>query len=388
MDQKVFSINPQSPSLEKIYAKHHITSHILYLFFIGMVIVALGLMPIIKVDVSTQSRGIISSLQDNNPIRPKVYGEIKSIYLKENLLVCEGDTLLEIKTRDQDAKLGTNKEIINDNRRYKSDLYKLIRTDQFPSSRSFSTGLYLQENNRVAQAVAEMDMKLEFLTIELDRLKELYDAGAIARVEYEQKDHERNILLKNKKSFIEQQKKQWQTELMNYTLEEKSIQSKNKIINVEKNNYVLTAPTSGYISDYKDLRPGNYITPQDVIAQISASDSLIIENYVSTADIGYLYKGMGVHFQIDAFNYNQWGMATGTIQSISKDISIINDQPVFLVECLLNEQSLFLKNGYEGKLKKGMTITTRYLIAQRTLFDLLYDKVDDWLNPSQNIVQS
>lgn len=388
MDQKVFSINPQSPSLEKIYAKHHITSHILYLFFIGMVIVALGLMPIIKVDVSTQSRGIISSLQDNNPIRPKVYGEIKSIYLKENLLVCEGDTLLEIKTRDQDAKLGTNKEIINDNRRYKSDLYKLIRTDQFPSSRSFSTGLYLQENNRVAQAVAEMDMKLEFLTIELDRLKELYDAGAIARVEYEQKDHERNILLKNKKSFIEQQKKQWQTELMNYTLEEKSIQSKNKIINVEKNNYVLTAPTSGYISDYKDLRPGNYITPQDVIAQISASDSLIIENYVSTADIGYLYKGMDVHFQIDAFNYNQWGMATGTIQSISKDISIINDQPVFLVECLLNEQSLFLKNGYEGKLKKGMTITTRYLIAQRTLFDLLYDKVDDWLNPSQNIVQS
>ena len=32
--------------------------------------------------------------------------------------------------------------------------------------------------------------------------------------------------------------------------------------------------------------------------------------------------------------------------------------------------------------EKGMTLNARFLLTERTLFDLLYDKVDDWLNPS------
>jgi hypothetical protein len=30
-----------------------------------------------------------------------------------------------------------------------------------------------------------------------------------------------------------------------------------------------------------------------------------------------------------------------------------------------------------------MTLTTRYIITRRSLFDLLFDKIDDWLNPKQ-----
>lgn len=42
-----------------------------------------------------------------------------------------------------------------------------------------------------------------------------------------------------------------------------------------------------------------------------------------------------------------------------------------------------LKSGYKTKVSKGMTLTARYIITRRSLFELLFDKVDDWLNPKQ-----
>ena len=53
------------------------------------------------------------------------------------------------------------------------------------------------------------------------------------------------------------------------------------------------------------------------------------------------------------------------------------------VICSLNQKQLQLKNGFEGKLKKGMTLNVRFFIANRTAYDLLYDKIDDWFNPSK-----
>ena len=91
---------------------------------------------------------------------------------------------------------------------------------------------------------------------------------------------------------------------------------------------------------------------------------------------------MPVRFQVDAFNYNQWGLATGNVTEISSDIYFVNEKPVFKVTCQLREDYLQLKNGYKGYLKKGMTLQARFVVAERTLWQLLYDKVDDWINPN------
>ena len=75
-------------------------------------------------------------------------------------------------------------------------------------------------------------------------------------------------------------------------------------------------------------------------------------------------------------------MSSGHIIDIAKDIEFIDNQAVFKVFCKLNDTHLQLDNGYEGSLKKGMTLTAKFLLTKRSLFDLLYDKVDDWINPS------
>tara|TARA_R110002051_G_scaffold321948_1_gene411051 strand:- start:217 stop:534 length:318 start_codon:yes stop_codon:yes gene_type:complete len=105
---------------------------------------------------------------------------------------------------------------------------------------------------------------------------------------------------------------------------------------------------------------------------------------MNPSDIGLLRTGTQVKIQVLAFNYNQWGMATGKIITISNDVLIINEIPMFKITCSIDQTELKLKNGFKGKLKKGMTINARFRIANRSAFNLLYDKVDDWFNPNKS----
>lgn len=54
----------------------------------------------------------------------------------------------------------------------------------------------------------------------------------------------------------------------------------------------------------------------------------------------------------------------------------------------MDKDFLLHKRGLKGNLKKGMTVSAHFTIARRSLFDLLYQKMDDWINPSQYIIEN
>lgn len=130
-----------------------------------------------------------------------------------------------------------------------------------------------------------------------------------------------------------------------------------------------------------NLEQGSFVPQGTRIAEISPSTDLIAECYINPTDIELIDPNKKVIFQIDAYNYNQWGLADGKIIEISKDVEILKDQPVFKIRCHINQKHLELKNGVIGQIKKGMTVNARFLLAERSLYQLLYDNVDDWLNP-------
>lgn len=82
------------------------------------------------------------------------------------------------------------------------------------------------------------------------------------------------------------------------------------------------------------------------------------------------------------------GHGRGEIAEVFNDVMIVQTEqgglPYFKVLCSLNTKYLKLKNGYKGLLKRGMTVSVRFKITDRTLFQLLYDKLDDWMNPNNN----
>jgi HlyD family secretion protein len=62
---------------------------------------------------------------------------------------------------------------------------------------------------------------------------------------------------------------------------------------------------------------------------------------------------------------------------------LINNTAMFKVKCSLNSSYLTLKNGIRGNIKKGMSVRAHFLVAKRSLFQLLYQNIDDWMNPTQ-----
>ncbi len=72
----------------------------------------------------------------------------------------------------------------------------------------------------------------------------------------------------------------------------------------------------------------------------------------------------------------------GKVASIDNDFTVINNEPAFKVRCVFNQSQLHLKNGYTGHLKKGLTLQANFIIANRTLWQLLFDNINDWINPS------
>ncbi|MBT8300255.1 MAG: HlyD family secretion protein, partial [Maribacter sp.] len=151
-----------------------------------------------------------------------------------------------------------------------------------------------------------------------------------------------------------------------------------------KSRFIVTAPINGTLMNVNPQELGSFITTGAQLGEISPDTSLLVECYVNPSDIGLLKKDTKINFQVDAFNYNQWGIATGSIIEIGRDIEILNNVPVFKVRCKMDQKHLELKNGFIGNLKKGMTLNANFELTERSLFDLLYDKLDDWLNPSRN----
>ncbi|MBI3884159.1 MAG: hypothetical protein HY302_00255 [Opitutae bacterium] len=45
---------------------------------------------------------------------------------------------------------------------------------------------------------------------------------------------------------------------------------------------------------------------------------------------------------------------------------------------------LALPNGLRGELKKGLTLSARFLVARRSVLQLFYEDASAWLNPQDN----
>ncbi len=134
----------------------------------------------------------------------------------------------------------------------------------------------------------------------------------IALLEYEKKKNTYEMADSPLKLIQDQKINEWQSKLAQYNLENMELQSQIKQLSKEKEQYSISAPISGTINQYSGIKSGNYIVPNQTIAQISPAEDLIDECYVNPGNIGQISKNIDVNFQFDAFNYNQWGTAKGT----------------------------------------------------------------------------
>jgi multidrug resistance efflux pump len=370
---------PFLESTTEVYAsKVGKTSSIIYLIVCFSFVLACASLVFIRIPISVSSQAVIRPSSEITIIRSPVTGIVKQSVARENLSVKKAELLFRIESeiqREKEKQLTVKKTELS---QFVSDLSALLNGK---SPEVLVTSLYKQSWFSYKQKINDASTRLNKMQVDFDRNNKLHLANVIADAEFESFVFELNKAKNELELTRQSHLTQWENESRNLKIEIQELDNQLGQLATEFENMTVKAPISGTIQNTSGVYPGSVVFVNQELAQISPDTSLIVEAYVRPDDIGLIQNGMPARFQVTAFNYNQWGFATGSVLEVSSDIQLINDQPVFKARCQLDKNFLQLKNGYKGFLKKGMIVQARFMITERTLWQLIYDKADDWLNP-------
>lgn len=352
----------------------------IYLPILLFIFVILFLLPIIRIPITSSSRGVIRSYTENTKLTSVVSGKIiKTSLFQNNQAVNKGDTLLVVTAEQLETQKNLQNNQASDYHAQLSDLNKLVAGNYS----SLQTGQYQRELSAMHEKIAQINAQLKLAEKDFSRAKKLFEQDIFSQAEYDKNLFNVENLKRQISTTKEQQVAQWQTQKREVERQIRSLSAESTRIAQESKNYIVTAPMSGRLVNFSGIQKGNYIIQGQEIGNISPEESLIIETYVSPKDIGFIYPKQQVKIQMDTYNYNQWGLLTGKVIQVDQNITV--DQQTgntfFRVLCSMDQNYLQLKNGYKGNIEKGMTLTTRFHLIDRTLWQLLFDRVDDWFNP-------
>lgn len=356
-------------------------THILYIIILLLIFFSLLALPFIKTSISVISTGIIRPLNERTELKPAVSGIIDTLLVKEGDTIMQGHLVARIKDNSTGPKIGLNDVEVRQRLNFISDL-KLLITAKNYNNLLLKTPLYRLQLSRFLFQLTDQQAAIKKASHELEINTLLLKNNVIARKEYFDKEIESERLVALFNAFTQEQITNWQNDLERYKTEiSQFITQRNEIESHQKKHF-LYAPVSGEVQHINTRYAGGFITAGETLCIISPQSDLIGECYISTRDMGLLKINQPVRFQIDAFDYNYFGILTGKITSIDNDFTLLDNKPVFKVRCIFDDTQLLLKTGYKGILKKGLTFQARFMVTERTLWQLLFDKMDDWLNPT------
>jgi HlyD family secretion protein len=345
-----------------------------------MIVTGLAALPFIKTTIAIRSSGIIRPANERTEVKPIITGNLDRLYVREGDTVKQGQLIAAIKDNISQPKIILNQVEQHQRKRYVDDLIKLTSNDYFIDI-LLETPLYKEQLNKFIHQLADHQTAIKKVSNELQIFTSLLKDKVIAPKEHFDKEIELERLNNTLNAFKNEQLALWQNDLQRYQLDISQFQSQKNQINIEQKNYFIHAPVSGVVQQINTRYIGGFVAAGESLCIISPLSELLGECYLSTKDIGLLKIGHTARFQVDAFDYNYFGILTGKVVSIENDFSLINNKPAFKVHCSFDRTQLFLKNGFKGSLKKGLSFQARFVVAERTLWQLLFDKVDDWFNP-------
>lgn len=355
-------------------------TNIIYIVLIVIVSTILIALPFVYVPISVSVRGLIRSQEENSKLISLISGHVvHSRVSQNNQRVKKGDTLFMILAKDLHNKLELNKNITSDYEQQISDLKNLLSNKH----EGLQSNLYIIELASMQQRIAEVQSQLTLAKRELDRNESLFNQGIIAQSEFDKSIYTYQHLQNQILAIEKQQIAQWSSRLKELQHKYRSIASDRQSLYIDGENYFIKAPITGTVINFKGIQNGSHIIQGQEILDISPEDNLVAECMVPTNSIGYIKNNQVVKFQMDTYNYNQWGFLTGSVKDIDYNL-IVNQQngSFFRVRCKIDTNYLSLPNGEKAFVGKGNTFIARFYLVDRTLWQLLFDRADDIFNPN------
>ena len=166
------------------------------------------------------------------------------------------------------------------------------------------------------------------------------------------------------------------------TYEDKKAECENylKSYNIQNDNCSISALTSGYYYSNSNVKNGTYIDAGKTIGSIypEKESEFYAEVYVLNSDIGRIKEGMEVKFEIAAYPSNEYGYFTGSVESISRDISVdeTTGNAYYVVKVKCDKTELKDKAGESVSLKNGMACSGKVVIGSKSVMTYVLEKLN------------
>lgn len=383
MVDRIFPEEIIDNSRESNFSRHSIRSRIIYTTILLFLLILMAFLPVIRMDVGVRSTGLIRPVAEVVQIISPVSGTIQMLHLRENSPVTRGEKIAQIaapQLMEQIRYNDTRREQLRD---YLTDLNTLQSADSsvLAASVSLISPRYQNNYGEFRQLLRNKIRETGWQKQNLERQTLLYERGFVSQAEMEETAHYYQETKDQVQVLIRQQQNRWRLDSIQFQNELDELHSQFIRLQGELSRYEIRSPVAGTVLHLRGILPNSFVSANQVLGEVSPDTGLVAEAYVSPADIGLLRVGMPVRFQIDAYNHQQWGTVTGVVDNISSDVIMNEGQLLFRVRCQLDQTFLQLQNGVKGEIRKGMTFQARFVISRRSLLELLFDRVDDWLNP-------
>ena len=381
-------------TVESLYAEHGPARPWIYWLALLGVTAALAALPLIEVDVTVRAPGVVRPATERTELRVPLSAQIAQVLARDNDTVTAGQPLLVLRSRDLDERLALNRTRQTLSTSLITDLTRLTpaATDSSPSN-PFQVDVTAIETPELRADLAQLHAQWATQQLtqakasrELDRSTTLAAKGLISTREHDQAHDDLAAARADTTTLLRAARTRWETRLRDEQTTLTTLRTEENRIAEEVAQTTLRAPATGSIQGLTGLSPGAWLSAGQMIGAVSPSDALLIETYVSPKDVGLLRLGQPARLQIDAYPYTQWGLLDAIVTTLAADSSSnnsANSTSGFKVTLQPAATTLYLPNGAAGPLRKGLTLSARFVVARRSLFQILYEDVSAWLNPQE-----
>ncbi|MBF13583.1 MAG: hypothetical protein CMF46_04390 [Legionellales bacterium] len=382
---------------------------------------------VIKVDVISQSSGVIKPSNQTQYVQHLEGGIIQHIYVKEGQHVSPGDILIELDPIDINTKLEQLATEISQLSASKIRLNALIHSDKMLSNEQaieeriweseknlYQTQMERHQQNiklkseMIAQAESQAEglrKSVELLKASLALIDEdlsisqgLMDAELSSRSQHIIKldaknkkeselnektiaylDATRNIeIYKIEKSIIEEQFIEKNQEQLTQTskqlmqLQEELIATQDQLSRIS-----MQSPTKGIIQSIRVNNAGEVILPGETVITITPTNNpLMIEAKIAISDIGWIKPGMPAKIRLPMALSGRYPAVDAEVTYISSD-RIVDDQydQVYYKSYLSPQQSYFGTPDNHYQFHPGMSVDVSFIIGQRSIIHYLLDPI-------------
>lgn len=377
------SIDHVEDSLEVYLNPHARRVNAIYVAVIAILGGGLVLLPVVRVGVSVQADGIIRPATEKHEVVAGVAGYVDRVRGVEFARVKAGDELFSLVAEPIDARRSLIESQLMEIEEALADLVALTGGDGGVPGVAGPprTSRYQAEHRLFAREMTELEVRRSQAGRELERASGLVALGMAPRAEAEERAHAVQRLEEERLTLAERYHGGWQAQAERLRAERRQLLERLSLLAADSAHHVIRAPVDGTIEEMASVSAGSFVQGGQRLAVISPATEMVAEVYLTPRDIGLLDPGAPVRLLIDAFPYADWGHLSGRVIDVPDDFLVMNDRVVFRTVVALDATELALPNGFRREVRKGMTLRARFMVAERSLWQLLRDDINDWVNP-------